>query len=272
MVGVRKLGPTLGAEVSGIDVESGVDHDTVEAIKAALAEHQVLFFRDQYITDEQFRAFGQHFSDLNVHESLPNLGGDLETTQVLDSAGSLARMRGRSIPWHADSTFLEEPPMGALLRAVQLPTVGGDTLFASMYAAHDRLSPAMQEFLAGLTAAHYFRDRSEDRAIHPVVTVHPVTRRRVLFVNDQHTSRIIELAPSESETVLHFLYDHVNNPDFQIRWTWRVGDIAFWDNRAVQHYAVGDYSERRLMHRLSLRGDRPAGPTFKAVAVGAEAT
>jgi taurine dioxygenase len=260
MVEVRRVGSALGAEVLGVDCAKATPA-LVDEIRAALAEHQVVFFRGQDMTHEQFVEFGRNFAELNVHEALPNLGGELEVTQVLDSKGSLARLGGRSLPWHADSTFLEAPPGGAMLLAVELPPVGGDTLFSSMYAAHDTLSGPMQELLAGLTAAHYFRDRTVDRAYHPVVAVHPVTGRRALFVNDTHTSRIVELSPAESDAILDLVYAHNARPEIQIRWSWQRGDLAFWDNRAVQHFAVGDYTDRRVMHRLSLAGPRPVGPS-----------
>ena len=179
--------------------------------------------------------------------------------------------------WHADSTFMREPPLGAVLRAVQIPAVGGDTCFASMYAAYDALSPSMQRQLDGLTAIHStahvmalvrrldnatVKTSSEDipTVTHPVVRVHPETGRKLLFVSSNWVERIVELDEAESTALLNFLYEHVKTPEFQCRFRWDVNSVAFWDNRACQHYAVADYDERRVMHRVLLAGDRPYGP------------
>jgi len=175
--------------------------------------------------------------------------------------------------WHSDNTFLAEPPMGSILRAVQLPAVGGDTCFASMYAAYEGLSPAMRDFVDGLRAVHditnplkkAIRDGHSTLDLaemqhkcppveHNVVVTHPETGRRALFVNRNSTTHIVGLSDREQEVMLPFLFDHARSPEYQCRFHWEPGSIAFWDNRSVQHYAVADYHERRIMHRATIAG------------------
>jgi len=178
--------------------------------------------------------------------------------------------------WHADNTYMETPPMASILQALVLPDVGGDTCWSSMAAAFEALSAPMQRMLLELSAVHSLElmvERTKHVAnaslrdavatwppvVHPVVRVHPESGRRMLNVNSNWTSHIVELSRQESRALLDFLFDHVRSPDFQIRFRWEVGSVAFWDNRAVQHYAVPDYSERRVMQRITLCGDRPYG-------------
>lgn len=187
--------------------------------------------------------------------------------------------------WHADNTYLETPPKASILQALLLPSVGGDTCFTSAGAAYDALSPAMQQFLDGLTAEHSFAMMAPRIAkvanasylaemskrppmVHPVVHVHPDTGRKVLNVNSNWTSHIVELARPESEALLAMLYAHVGQPEFQVRFHWEEGSVAVWDNRAVQHYGVADYTERRTMRRVTIVGDRPVGPSGGAGPVG----
>jgi taurine dioxygenase len=179
--------------------------------------------------------------------------------------------------WHADNTYMENPPMGSILVAVKLPAVGGDTCFSSMGAAYDALSPALQRFLDGLSAVHSLemvldRTKGVENAslggevanwppvVHPVVRVHPETGSKMLNVNANWTSHVVELTREESESLLGYLYRHLQRPEFQVRFHWRVGSVAFWDNRAVQHYAVPDYTEQRMMQRVTITGERPRGP------------
>lgn len=263
----------IGAEVSGIDLAAPQSDETIKELDRAVANYGVLIFRDQSLTPEQHRAFGARFGDLHIHPYERNLGPEHPEVIVLDS--ELYRAKGKSsVPWHADATFEERPPRGSILRAVQLPEVGGDTLWSSMYAAWDALSSPMQRLLDGLHAEHdstkSFGQRvKEGRAAadakkemsattHPVVITHPVSGRRALFVNAVFTTRIVELSPAESDRVLAQLFEHTKAPEFQVRLRWAPGTVAFWDNRATQHYAVGDYVGRRLMQRVTVLGDRPA--------------
>ena len=178
--------------------------------------------------------------------------------------------------WHRDRTYLEAPPLGSILQCVQRPEVGGDTCWASTYAAYDALSPAMQKFLDGLTARHsikrlasYSRKVAEtlgDRlatwptSVHPVVEIHPVSGRKALNVNSSWTESIEGLHHAESEMLLTFLFEHVKSPEFHVRFNWNANDVAFWDNRAANHYAVADYTTRRIMKRVALVGHKPVGP------------
>jgi taurine dioxygenase len=275
MAGIEIVPVTVevGAEVRGLDLRKPLAPEEVRGVERALAAHGVLFFRDQHLTPEQHLAFARSFGALDPAPFGPKHERHREIT-VLDQV--LPKGQGAD-NWHTDNTFMPEPPMGSILRAIELPGVGGDTCFASMYAAWDALSPAMQSFLSGLRAVHDLT-RTLSRAIrdgnapgaelarmqkdwppveHPVARRHPVTGRIALFVNGNFTSHLVGLAPAESDALLRMLFDHVRSPDFQCRFRWRPGSIAFWDNRCVQHYGVPDYGERRLMHRVTLAGDRP---------------
>jgi taurine dioxygenase len=272
---LRPLAPALGAVVGGIDLSAALDAHAIDFVTAALLDHQVLFFEGQDLSPERQRAFARHFGPLHIHPIYPN-ATEAPEILILDTH---ADNPPDSDNWHTDVTFIETPPLGAILHAKRLPPTGGDTLWASNSAAFDALSPALQEFLDGLTAEHDFvksfpawrfartpeervrwektRD-SHPPLAHPVVRRHPVTGRRGLFVNDGFTTRIRDLSPAESEAVLGFLFRHAAKPEFTVRWHWKPGDVAFWDNRITQHYAVADYlPARRIMHRATIIGDRP---------------
>jgi taurine dioxygenase len=269
---VTPLTPTVGAEVAGIDLARPLARAQVDAIEAALLAHGVLFFRNQDITPAQQLAFARQMGPVSIPPFAPRYGSDPELV-VLDQVSPKGEGADE---WHSDNTFMAEPPMGSILRAVQLPAHGGDTCFASMAAAYDALSEPMKRMLEGMQAVHDIT-RPLEKAIeaghstavlaevqakwppvlHPVVRTHPVTGRRALFVNGNSTVRLVGLPPRENEVVLRFLIDHVRDPVFQCRFRWDVHSIAFWDNRSVQHYAVPDYAERRVMHRVTLAGDRP---------------
>lgn len=269
---VRPLTPTIGAEISGVDLGKPLEPAAVERIERALLDHLVIFFRDQDISPEQQIAFGRQFGELARLPFMTQHGDDPHLL-VLDQT---APAGSGTDTWHSDNTFMEAPPLGSILKAVQLPAMGGDTCFASAYAAYEALSPALQEFLNGLHAMHDLRrtveraNASGDTAVdvaailaesppveHPVVRTHPVTGRKALFVNANSTTRIIGLSERENALLLPFLCDHIRSPEFQCRFTWEPHSIAFWDNRAAQHLAVPDYTERRVMHRVTLEGDKP---------------
>jgi taurine dioxygenase len=263
----------IGAEVRGVDLRKPLAAEEVRALQRALADHLVLFFRDQHLTPEQHLAVGRAFGELDPAPFGPKHEKHPEIT-VLDQV----QPRGQGADnWHTDNTFMTAPPLGSILRAIELPGVGGDTCFASMYAAWEALSAPMQEFLSGLRAVHDLT-RTLGRAIrdgnapgadlakmqrewppveHPVARRHPVTGRKALFVNGNFTSHLVGLEPAESDALLRMLFEHVRSPDFQCRFRWEPGSVAFWDNRCAQHYGVPDYGERRLMHRVTLAGDRP---------------
>lgn len=255
---VRPLTKAIGAEITGVDLRY-VDDAAVAAIRKVWLEHSVVFFRDQSLTPKEQLALAEQFGevvpppvDSGVQQPEPGV-------LVLDQVSPVGAGTDR---WHADSTFLSNPPMGAILYAVELPSVGGDTLFASMYAAYDSLSQPLRTMLDGLTAVHSSRTVDEIMGVervaqwttHPVVRIHPETGRKTLFVNVNWTTRVCELGLDESDHVLALLFDHVKSPTIQCRFRWTRGAVAFWDNRAVQHFASPDYNDRRLMHRVLLAG------------------
>ena len=259
----------IGAEVRGVDLREELSDVDVKVIRQALLDHLVVFFREQRITDEQQLAFALRFGPMHV-SPLQTVHQDAPEIVVLNQV--FPKGEGAD-EWHSDNTFLADPPMGSILRAVQLPDVGGDTCFASMYAAYEGLSPAMRAFVDGLRAVHDITnplkkairdghstlDLSEMQAKcppveHNVVVTHPETGRRALFVNRNSTTHIVGLSDREQEVLLPFLFDHVRSPEYQCRFHWEPGSIAFWDNRSVQHYAVADYHERRIMHRATIAG------------------
>ena len=269
---VRPLTACIGAEVRGVDLREELPEATIRALEAALLEHLVLFFRDQDLTPGEHVAFSRRFGELLVHPFGP-IHPEHPEIIVLDQTRPVGE--GTDI-WHSDTTYMPEPPLGSVLRAVQVPEVGGDTCFASMVAAYEALSPAMREALDGLRAVHdiavpvqralRFGDSklSVEEArekwpplSHPVVRTHPVTGRKALYVNRNATTHIEGLSERESEWLHAFLCDHVRAPRFQCRFRWAPHSIAFWDNRASQHYAIPDYHSRRIMHRTTLIGDTP---------------
>jgi taurine dioxygenase len=276
---VTPLTATIGAEVHGVDLGTAPDDPAMmDAIRAAWLEHLVLFFHDQHsLTDEAQIRFAHAFGPFEYH-AFAKSHPDHRELVVLDQS-TPERDGGNS--WHTDSTFMEQPALGSVLRAVQLPPLGGDTCWASMYAAYEALSPRLRTLLEGCTARHDLvmplekaiagghsvgGDLASIRAAwpaveHPVVRVHAVTGRKSLFVNNNFTTRILGITKEESDVLLPYLLNHVQRPDFQVRFRWQPGSVAFWDNRCTQHYAVPDYSgHRRVMHRVTLTGERPFGP------------
>ncbi|MBD8732726.1 taurine dioxygenase [Pseudomonas sp. CFBP 13710] len=272
---ITPLNPTIGAVIEGVDLSRELTPAQQREIDAALLAHQVLFWRDQPLTPFQQARLAQQFGDLHVHPIYPSVPGQPDVL-VLDTA--VTDVRDNAI-WHTDVTFLAEPAMGAILTAQQVPPFGGDTCWASGIAAFEALSRPMQALLDGLTATHDFaksfpleRFGNDAQALarweqtrrqhpplsHPVVRTHPVSGRKALFVSDGFTTHINELSTAESQALLDLLFAHSTRPEFCVRWQWRQGDVAFWDNRVTQHYAIDDYRpQRRVMHRATIMGDRP---------------
>ena len=264
----------IGSEVRGVDLSRPLADDTLAQIREALLERLVLVFREQRLTEAQHIAFSRCFGEIH-YPPVPTRHGGPPEINVLDQVHP--KGDGADL-WHNDNTYLAEPPMGSVLKAVRIPGSGGDTCFASMYSAYEALSAPLQELLDSLSAVHDITrqlvkavsrgnsdlDVEATRARfppvrHPVVRAHPLTRRRALFVNSNATVRIEGLPERESEMLLALLFDHVNTPDFQCRVRWDEGSLVLFDNRCVQHYAVPDYALRRIMHRVTIRGDRPLG-------------
>ena len=265
---VAPLTPAIGAEIAGVDLREEQDDAVIAEIRAALLAHKVIFFRDQFLTPAQHIAFARRFGALEIHPATPKDQPDPEVLHIAHGPDS----RGQENFWHSDVTWRAEPSLGSILRAVEVPPVGGDTLFADMGAAFRGLSPAMQQWCRGLTAVHDIarvfarrlgKDPKElhDRyppQTHPVVRTHPETGEQALYVNTAFTSHIEGLSEKESAALLAHLYAQAAVPEIQCRFRWAAGSIAFWDNRAAQHYAASDYFPAvRRMERVTIAGDRP---------------
>jgi taurine dioxygenase len=268
---VSRYSPVLGAEVSGIALADGLDDEAYAEVRRALLEHQVLFFKGQReIPPDVQVAIGKRFGKLHFHPAAPQMLGHPEIFEIYTHRNSKI---ANGEFWHSDVSCDEVPPLGTILQIHVLPEIGGDTLFASMYAAYEALSAPLKTMLAGLTATHgsehVYRGRYSDRgvedsgkvypqAVHPVVRTHPETGRKALYVNRTFTTRINELEPAESHALLGLLFDHSERIDFQIRFRWQANDVAFWDNRCTIHHAIWDYwPHERKGRRVTIKGDRP---------------
>jgi taurine dioxygenase len=266
---LEKLTPIIGAEIDDVDLSKPLSNRQLDELHRALAENQVIFFRDQTITPEQHLAFGRLFGNLHVHPAAPHEAGMPELMKIYADRNS-PRANGEG--WHTDVSCDPEPPMGSILYIKQCPPSGGDTLFASMYAAYEALSDRMKTYLDGLTAIHdgehvyrgLFDNQGQGnqpaypRAEHPVVRTHPVTSKKALYVNRGFTTRILGVPVDESDGILRYLYEHMENPLFQCRFRWQPNSIAFWDNRCTQHRAMWDYwPHTRSGNRVTVQGDRP---------------
>ena len=264
---VQPLSPHVGAEISGVDLTQPLSDDALAELKQTLWRHQVIFFRDQRLTQQQHIAFGKRFGALHVHPLGYENHPDHPELLRIHADEKSKMVAGEEM--HTDVTCEAEPPMGSILHLHEVPPTGGDTLFASMTAAYDALSPTMQHWLEGLTAVHdgakpwmasmkIKPDKPFPRSEHPVVTVHPHTGRKILFVNRGFTTRIRQLMYEESAALLDFLYRHLEHPRFQCRFRWQANSVAFWDNRCAQHQAVWDYfPARRNGHRVTVAGSAP---------------
>jgi taurine dioxygenase len=267
-ISIRRISPVIGAEVEHLDLSRPLNEKQLCEVRDALLEHLVLFFRDQHLNPEQHKAFARCFGPLHIHPApLGVLEGHREII-IIKADENSEHIAGEE--WHSDVSCDLAPPLGSILYLKQLPPLGGDTLFASMYAAHDALSDSMQRFLSGLTAVHdgarNYQGRQPDptrahefpRAEHPVIRTHPETGRKALFVNRLFTTRVVQLNKHESDTILELLFRHIENPEFQCRFRWEPDSVAFWDNRCTQHLALWDYyPHRRYGHRVTIAGDKP---------------
>jgi alpha-ketoglutarate-dependent taurine dioxygenase len=276
---VRPLSPTIGAEIHGVDCAGDLGDDVVEAIRRVWLERLVVFFPDQRLDDETQIAFASRFGELT--ESHPVEPQVLERKEV----HSIESGKDRTDFWHTDITFMRRPAMASLLRSIEVPVAGGDTMWADTRAAYETLAEPLQRLCDGLHAYHYeeyyaqavadghgnvWEGKKLTRllpATHPVVRVHPETGRKNLFVNPKFTLRVVGLPERQSEGLLRLLYEHMTGPQFLVRYHWRPDTLAFWDNRATMHFGIFDYEgETRVMHRVTLRGDRPTGPADPAPA------
>ena len=262
----------LGAEIGGVDLSRLLGADVVQAILQALLDHLVIFFRDQDLTPANYMAFAEAFGTPIEYPLLKGIEGYPFMTEIVKLEHQTTNFGGM---WHSDTTYLDIPPMGSMLYALEVPPHGGDTLFANQYLAYETLSAPLRTFLDGLTAINTSAkaDISKTRedmiskagaaapdyfAEHPVVRTHPETGRRSLYVNVSHTSHFKGMTEAESAPILHFLFEHQIRPEFTCRFRWRPGSLAFWDNRCTQHNPINDYQGfRRVMRRITLAGDRP---------------
>jgi taurine dioxygenase len=272
---VSRVTPAFGAIVDDINLGDDLPQEAIARLADLLVEHQILFFRRQSLTPQQQCIFARRFGELHIHPIYPVLP-ELPEIMVIDTHGGFLPDNDN---WHTDVTFSPTPPLAGILLAKLLPSVGGDTLWSSNLAAYEALSEPLKRLLEGLSAEHSvvksfpagrwgadpaFKERYE-RAVakyppvtHPVVRTHPSSGRKALFVNEGFTTRINEVSQPESDALLRFLFAHAGRPEFTLRWRWSVDDLAFWDNRITQHYAVADYlPQRRVMHRATVIGDRP---------------
>jgi len=267
---VKPLSGAIGAEIHGIDLCLPVSDETVARIRKIWLEYSVIFFRDQDLPPKNFAAFARRFGEVVDYPFLKGLDESPEVIEVAKLEHERVNFGGL---WHTDTAYLKRPPMGTMLVAREVPPYGGDTLFASSYAAYDALSNGMKQLLHPLRAvnssakAEKTRTR-EDRkagegrkvleAEHPVVRTHPETGRKALYVNFGHTLRFVGMSEEESAGLLDYLFEHQSRPEFTCRFRWEPGSIALWDNRCALHNPINDYhGHRRIMHRVTLAGDRP---------------
>jgi len=266
----RRLGATIGAELSGVDLTRELPDAVIAEIRQALHDYKVIFFRRQPLSAAQHVAFARRFGELELHPFIPSNTAQPELVRFAKSAD----VGGYENGWHHDVTWRACPSMGAVLHAIEVPPTGGDTLFADMIAAYEGLDDALRERIDGLTAVHDYmqvfgplipEDQREamreryPRVEHPVVCSHPATGRRHLYVNRFFASHIVGLEPDESTALIDRLSRQADIVEYQCRFQWEPDSVAFWDNRAVQHYAASDYwPDVRVMERASIIGARPA--------------
>jgi taurine dioxygenase len=268
---IHRVAGALGAEIEGVDLAADLPDETIAAIRQALVEHQVIFFRDQSLTPAEQVAFGRRFGPLNIHPYVAGMAEHPEVMEIVKEPEDRVNFGGG---WHSDMSFLPRPAIGSILYAVEVPPFGGDTLFASQAAAFEALSPGLRATLEGLKAVHSAnreysaagqsaQKRSSMKVVeaeglagehvHPLVLVHPETGRKALYVNPAFTVRIDGWTRKESKPLLEFLFQHSRYEAFTCRFSWRKGSVAFWDNRSVWHFALNDYpGQRRHMRRVTV--------------------
>ena len=269
---IRPITGALGAEILGVDLAAGVDDETFERIRRTFLEHGVIVIRDQDLTPEQHLAAARRFGKINVNRFFTPVDGHPEVAEVRKEPEQKQNIGSR---WHTDHSYDGAPALGSMIYALEVPPVGGDTLFANMSLAYETLSDGMKALLSKLEAVHSSRhvfgpgykanpdvsdrfrnaEQAVQDAVHPVVIRHPDTGRKVLYVNPTFTVRFSGWTEEESRPLLDYLYAHSAKPEFSCRVQWREGSLGLWDNRATWHMALNDYpGHRRLMHRVTIEG------------------
>jgi taurine dioxygenase len=271
---VTPIAGAIGAEIGGVDLTASLDDSVVAEIRRAWLDHLVVFFRDQPLDDDQFLRFATRIGEPVEYPFVRGFADHPEIIPILKLPDERVNFGGI---WHSDTTYLDQPPMATLLHAREIPPAGGDTMYANQYAAYEALSPAMQQLLRPLRAVNSSaladvsktrEDRIKDsgaaeaakvyEVAHPVVRTHPETGRQALYVNVAHSARFDGMTEDESRPLLQFLFQHQVKPEFTCRFRWTPGALALWDNRCTQHNPVNDYHGfKRLLHRITLRGDTP---------------
>lgn len=276
---VTPVSGACGAVIGGIDLSEDIDEQRLGEVKRAFHENLVIFFRGQEMTEDQHKAFGRKFGTLNIHPRYVPLDGHPEIFPIRKDPEDTSVVGG---VWHQDLTHLEVPPLGSILYALEVPPAGGDTLFANQYLAYEALSDGMKDMLDGLIAVHDNRiqapsiakdrndkftskvrddpdEEDEPEMEHPVVTTHPETGRKALYVNRPRTHRFKDMTEEESKPLLEYLFEHSYKPEFTCRFRWEKGSVAFWDNRCLMHRALNDYpGHKRYMNRVTVNGTRPS--------------
>ena len=275
-ISVTRYGASLGAEVGGVDLSQELDDETIGEIRRALLENLVIFFHGQQLSPERQIAFARRFGTLSIHDQVPGMNDFPEIIEVRKEPEDERNFGGA---WHGDVTYMEEPALGSILHALEVPEVGGDTLWSNQYLAYETLSSGMRAMLDRLVTIHTpakiygltSQDWSKTSSIktspnataeyeteHPLIRTHPETGKKLLFISGLFTPRFKDMTEEESKPLIDFLMEQATREEFTCRWRWTKGDVAFWDNRATLHYALNDYSgHRRVMHRVMINGDRP---------------
>ena len=273
---LHPLTMALGAEIHGVDLGLEVAEDQFDEIRRAFAEFSVIFFRDQHLTPDQHIAFASRWGEINVNRFFKAIDSHPVIAEVRKEPDQETNIGGS---WHTDHSYDQVPAAGSILYARQVPEIGGDTQFASMYAAYDGLSDGLKRMLEPLRATHSSRhafgrtayriqqysddvgdrlgnpDAATQDADHPVVIQHPLSGRKALYVNPGFTIRFSGWSDEESRPLLEYLYRQATKPEYTCRFHWRENSLAFWDNRATWHQALNDYpGQRRLMHRITIEG------------------
>lgn len=274
---IAPVAGALGVEISGVNLANELEDSVIAEIRKALLDHLVVFFRDQELSPEQHLAFAKRFGELDDHDFVKGIPEYPHILRLVKEADEVGMNFGGN--WHSDVTYQAAPALGSILYALDVPPVGGDTLFANQFMAYDTLSDGMKELLAGLICIHSAKgifglnsradekfkymtvetsEKADEEVEHPVVRTHPESGRKGLFVNRNFSVRFKGMSAEESAPLLDYLFEHSKREPFTCRFRWQKGSVAFWDNRSVMHYALNDYvGYRREMHRVTVEGDRP---------------